>query len=77
MYTKRAIVVNVVMTSGKRCKVVFDRYGLNSGLFARAYENEWDAERVVAQAVSEALSAALSTYYPDDTTADYSVFEID
>lgn len=72
---QRAIVVSVKMESGKRCSVTFDRYGMNSGLFDKAYKEGWDDERTTAQAVSEALSGALRSY-PDDKTIDYSVTTI-
>lgn len=69
---QRAIVVNVKMESGQRCRVVFDRYGMNPGLFDRAYREGWTDERTINQAISEALSGALQTY-PGDKTVDYTV----
>lgn len=76
MYTKRAIVVNMVMKSGKRCSATFDRYGMNSRLFETARLNVWDGPRTVAQAVSEALTGALSAH-PGDSLEDYHVTEVD
>lgn len=76
MYVKRAILVYVTMASGKRCTVAFDRFGLNKALFDTAREQGWDAERTVAQAVSEALHAALRDY-TGDRTVDYKVVEVD
>lgn len=72
---ERAIVVNVVMESGQRCKVVFDRYGMNKELFDLAYRNEWSDERTIAQATSEALSGALTTY-PGDRPVNHTVTTI-
>lgn len=76
MYTKRAIVVNMVMKSGKRCNATFDRYGMNSGLFETARLNVWDGPRTVAQAISEGITGALSSY-PGDSVEDYQVTEVD
>lgn len=76
MYTKRAIVINLSLESGKRCSATFDRYGQNSSLFASASASGWSAERTVNQAVSEAIAGTMRQY-PGDKIIDYRVYEID
>jgi hypothetical protein len=59
MNIRRAIIVDVMLKDGSRRRVVFDRHGQNSDLFAEAIRGEWDHDRTVGQAVSNALAPVL------------------
>lgn len=75
-FAKRAIVINFPMKDGKRCSVTFDRYGMNSELYRTALAYRWSAQRTVAQACSEAISA-VGKQHGFDNVADYTVLEVD
>jgi len=74
-FVGRAIKLNFKMKDGERYSVVFDRYGLNSELFVEASKNGWNAERTVAQAISNAIHA-VGSQYGFDNIATYDVHTV-
>jgi hypothetical protein len=52
----RAIIINLVGHDDRRCRVVFDRYGLNSAVFANGSRTD---EQVTNHAVSAALTSVI------------------
>lgn len=68
----RAIIVKFESNEGARASVVFDRYGLNSGLFSHGY----DHDQLIAHATSNALGAIIQKYGAD-WTKDYSIQIVD
>lgn len=58
----RAVVISITMASGQRCSVTYDRYGMNAHLFEDALANGWDDNRMISQAISNALAGALDKF---------------
>lgn len=65
----RAYVIKFVGKDGRRCSVVFDRYGLNSSIF------DLPEDKVLPQATSNAISSVMAQY-GTDWIQDYSIVEV-